>query len=76
MKDNTVIVVDNANYKSDYAEDCPFKAIVEWKPGARGTILVKSLATGKEYELYDHQVLEAMDIKDIRKLIDLSKYGE
>lgn len=73
MKDNTVIVVDNSNYKSEYAEKVPFKAVVLGKYDTN--ILVKSLNTKKEYELYHHQILEGMDIEDIRKLIDLSKYG-
>lgn len=74
MNDNTVIVVDNSNYNDDYAEDVPFKAIVGYTN--RNIIEVISIATGKEYELYHHQVLELLPIEDIRKLIDLSKYGE
>jgi len=74
MRDNTVIVVDTSNYKSSYSEKVPFKAIVQEKFGIQ--IWVKSVTTNKEYELYSYQILEAMDIEDIRKLIDLSKYGE
>lgn len=73
MKDNTVIVVDASNYKSSYAERVPFKAVVTDK--LANVIWVKSLTTKKEYELYAHQILEAMDIEEVRKLIDLSKYG-
>ena len=73
MLDNTVIVVDNSNYKAEYAEKVPFKAKVTDKNETE--IWVKSLKTGKEYELYYTQVLEAMDIEDVVKLLDLSKYG-
>jgi len=73
MKDNTVIVIDNSNYKPSYAEKVPFKAIVQFKDEL--VVVVKSISTKKEYELYHNQVLEAMDIEDVRKLIDLSKYG-
>lgn len=73
MKDNTVIVVDNSNYKSSFAEEVPFKAIITYKNDH--VIGVVSVTTKKDYELYHHQILEAMDIEDIRKLIDLSKYG-
>lgn len=73
MLDDTVIVVDNSNYKAEYAEKVPFKAKVIDKTETE--IWVKSLKTGKKYELYYTQVLEAMDIEDINKLLDLSKYG-
>ena len=73
MLDDTVIVVDNSNYKAEYAENVPFKAKVYCKDDK--TITVVSLKTDKEYELYYNQVLEAMDIEDIVKLLDLSKYS-
>jgi hypothetical protein len=73
LEDNIVIVVDNGNYKADYAEKVPFKAKVEDK--YENEIIVRSLKTGKEYELYYHQILEALDIEEIVKMLDLSKYG-
>lgn len=73
LEDNIVIVVDNSNYKATYAEPVPFKAKVGQK--YEDTIWVVSLATGKEYELYYNQILESLDIDEITKLIDLSKYG-
>lgn len=74
MKDNTVIVLDTSNYKASYGEEVPFKAVVTDKDDL--TITVISLVTRKQYELYSHQVLESMDIEDIRKLIDLRNYGK
>lgn len=72
LKDNTVIVIDNSNYKSEYAEGVPFKAIVIDKDDI--IITVRSLSTNKEYELYFHQVLESMEIEETKKLINLSNY--
>ena len=72
--DNVVIVIDNSNYKASYAEKVPFKAKVENKYD--NEIIVKSLKTGKEYELYYTQILEALDIEEIIKILDLSKYGD
>ena len=54
--DDIVIVLDNSNYNSKYAEKVPFKAKVIDKTATE--IWVKSLKTGKEYELYYTQVLE------------------
>ena len=71
IKDNTVIVLDNGNYKSSYAEKCPFKAVV--RDNYDNTLIVKSLTTNKEYELYKYQILEGLDIEEIENIIDLSK---
>ncbi len=68
-----VIVLDLANYKASYGEEVPFKAEITKTIG--GNIWVKSIITEKEYELYSHQILELMDIEEIKNLIDLSKYG-
>jgi len=71
--EDIVIVVDNSNYKSSYAEAVPYKCKVIHVYD--NEVLVKSISTGKEYDLYHHQVLEFMDIEDITKLIDIKKYG-
>jgi len=77
MKDNTVIVIDASNYKASYAEPVPFKAIVTDKyDHGLLTICVTSIETGKEYELYSNQVLEALHIKEIANLLDMTKYGQ
>ena len=73
IQDNLVIVVDTSNYKTTYSENVPFKAIVTEKFDL--TIWVKSITTGKEYELYYNQILEGLEMEDIVKLLDLSKYG-
>ena len=73
IQDNLVIVVDTSNYKANYSENVPFKAIVTEKFDL--TIWVKSITTGKEYELYYNQILEGLEMEDIVKLLDLSKYG-
>lgn len=65
--ERTVIVLDNANYKADYAEKVPFKAIVEQVYD--NEIWVKSLETGKQYELYYSQILETMDIGEIEFML-------
>lgn len=69
----TVIVLDNSNYKSSYAEKCPFKAIVTYV--YENEIEVTSVETGKEYELYPNQILEAMDIYEIKFMLNGGKYG-
>ena len=69
-----VIVVDNSNYKSHFAEDVPFKAIVTRVFDTE--VWVKSIVTNKEYELYESQLLEGLSNEEIKNLIDLSKYGE
>jgi hypothetical protein len=55
-----VTVLDIANYNSDYQEQVPFKATLFWITGdpAFANYWVRSLVTGKEYEIYDHQILE------------------
>lgn len=73
LEDNIVIVVDNGNYKASYAEEVPFKAKVKEKYD--NEIWVVSLVTGKEYELYYTQILEALEIDEIIRMLDLSKYG-
>ena len=73
LEDNIVIVVDNGNYKASYAEKVPFKAKV--KQNLKNEIWVVSLETGKEYELYYNQILEALELDEIVKMLDLSKYG-
>ena len=74
MKENTVIVVDTSNYQEVFAEQVPFKATIVEQEEDR--VLVKSITTEKEYDLYPYQVLEALDIEEIINLLDLSKYGE
>ena len=73
LEDNIVIVVSNDNYKSSYAEKVPFRAKVKEK--LQNEIWVISLETGKEYELYYSQILEALDLDEIIKMLDLAKYG-
>lgn len=73
IQDNLVIVIDTSNYKATYSEGVPFKAVVTEKFDL--TIWVKSITTGKEYELYYNQILEGLEMEDIVKLLDLSKYG-
>lgn len=73
IEDNIVIVIDNSNYKASFAEDVPFKAKVTQKYD--NVVWVKSFTTSKEYELYYDQILEGLDIEEIIKLIDLTKYG-
>jgi len=72
MKENTVIVVDTSNYQEVFAEAVPFKATIIEQEEDR--VVVQSIVTKKEYELYPYQVLEALDIEEIVKLLDLSKY--
>lgn len=71
--ERTVIVLDNGNYKSSYAEKTPFKAIVEQV--YENEICVKSLATNKKYELYYSQILETMDIDEIKFMLGGGEYG-
>jgi hypothetical protein len=70
-----IIVIDLSNYKASYAEQTPFKAEL-YEITDYPCYWARSLVTGKEYELYDHQILEGLPISDIEKLIDLSKYGK
>lgn len=73
-KDNVVIVVDNSNYSSTYAESVPFKAQIIDK--YEHLIHVISLDTNKEYELYYNQILEFLDIEEIARMINLNEYGK
>lgn len=72
--ERTVIVLDTSNYKNSYSEKVPFKATV-------GTIYdneiwVTSLVTGKKYKLYYFQILESMDIEEIKYMLAGGEYGE
>lgn len=71
--ERTVIVLDTGNYKESYSEPTPFKATV--KDIYDNEIWVVSLATGKEYELYYYQVLETMDIEEIKYMLSGGEYG-
>lgn len=73
LQDNTVIVVDTSNYKASYSEDVPFKALITQKYD--NELWVKSLTTGKEYELYYDQILEGLEIEEIANMINMLKYG-
>jgi len=70
-----VIVIDNSNYKSSYAEKTPFKAHF-YQLDDYPCCWVRSLETGKEYELYPNQILEFMSNEQINNIIDINKYGE
>jgi hypothetical protein len=52
-----VTVIDNSNYKSSYAEDVPFKGIL-YGVTNYPCYFVRSIQTGKEYELYAFQIKE------------------
>jgi len=68
-----VIVVDAGNYKSP--EPVPFKAelyLITDYP----CFWVRSLETGLEYELYEHQILEGLRDDQIAHMIDISKHGD
>lgn len=73
IEDNIVIVLDTGNYKASYSEPAPFKAKVIAKYDI--CTVVKSKVSGKEYELYDNQMIEGLEIEDIKNLLDMSKYG-
>lgn len=73
MEDNIVIVLDLGNYRSEFQEKVPFKAKVYEKYDSE--VWVRSLKTGREYEIYYNQVLEALEIEEIKMLINLSEYG-
>lgn len=74
IKNNTVIVIDLGNYKKEFQEKVPFKAIVT--DMMTNEVWIKSLATGKTYEIYYNQILEGLDIDGIEKLLDISKVGD
>ena len=71
--ERTVIVIDTSNYRASYLEEIPFKAVV--KEIYDSTIWVESLVTSKLYELYYNQILESMDIKEVKSLLNLDNYG-
>jgi hypothetical protein len=54
------------------SEKVPFRAKVKEK--FEHEIVVVSLETGREYELYYHQILEALDLDEIVRMIDLTGY--
>jgi hypothetical protein len=70
----TVIVIDTSNYKVGYSENIPFKAEL-YSTTDYPCYWVRSLVTGKEYELYESQILEGLSIEEIGNLLDMSKYG-
>jgi hypothetical protein len=56
--DDEVTVIDCSNYKSEFRENCPFKAkVIRVNMCQVPTIIVKS-QSNREYELYDYQILE------------------
>ena len=67
-----VIVVSTDNYKN--GEPSPFKGEVVKLYDHE--VDIKSLVTGREYELYGFQILELLYDKEIRNMIDLGKYGD
>ena len=69
-----VIVIDTSNYNSSYSEKTPFKAEL-FSITPYPCYWVRSLVTGKEYELYENQILEGLSIDEISNLLDMSKYG-
>lgn len=71
--ERTVIVIDTNDYRSYYSEKVPFKAIVQ--DVYDNKIVVKSIKSNREYELYYHQILESMDMEDVKKLLNLDNYG-
>lgn len=71
---NTVVVIDTSNYKSSYSEAVPFKArVVDL---LLEVVVVQSSDTGKVYELYHNQVLEFLDIEEIKAMLNLKNYGK
>ncbi len=67
--DGIVIVIDVGNYKKSYAEEIPFKAKVIRRYDA--CVLVQSLITDKEYELYFYQTIEGLEIEEIKEILKL-----
>ena len=58
---NKEITVDNLdNYKTNYAEILPFRGVI-YDISDYPEYYVKSLITGKQYELYDYQIVEIRD---------------
>lgn len=71
--ERTVIVLDLGNYKPSYREKTPFKAVVEQVYD--NEVWVRSIVTGKQYELYYSQILETMDIEEIAFYLKGGEYG-
>ena len=71
MTDNIVIIIDTGNYIASFAEPTPFRARVIDK--YEKEIVVKSLETNKVYELYYFQILEYLDLEEIRELFKCGK---
>lgn len=67
-----VIIMDTSNYNN--GEKRPFKAEL-YEITDYPCYWVRSLSTGREYELYDHQILEFLEIEEIEKILDLNQYG-
>ena len=73
-KGQLVIVIDTGNYVQSYSEPVPFKAKL-YSITEHPCYWVKSLSTGKKYELYENQILEGCHIDEIKELLDISKWG-
>lgn len=58
-----VTVIDNSNYIGGHAEEAPFKGTLILISENRNC-WVKSNKTGKEYELYPHQIKELQNMED------------
>lgn len=71
--ERTVIVLDLGNYKPSYREKTPFKAVAEQV--LDNEVWVRSIVTGKQYELYYSQILETMDIEEIAFYLKGGEYG-
>ena len=74
MEDNLVIVLDLGNYKESCRESVPFKAKVVDK--YEYELVVKSLKTNKEYEIYYNQILEFYEDEDLKNIVNITKYGD
>lgn len=72
--ERTVIVLDLGQYKEEYKETVPFIGICK-ECYQDGTIIVESKTTRQEYELYINQIIEGLDIEEIKNLINLKNYG-
>ena len=71
MEDNLVIVLDLGNYKESCRESVPFKAKLVDK--YEYELVVKSLKTNKEYEIYYNQILQFYEDEYI---VNIIKYGD
>lgn len=74
IKGQTIIVIDLSNYKFNCQEKIPFKAMLNLITDYP-CYWIKSLTSGNRYEVYKHQILEGLEIEELSKIIDLSKYG-